>query len=382
MGAVAEYLNSFSRHLDQMDELASQLEGTITIGSLARHSYAPADIAYKTDYILLIASHLRLLHHALQKEAENYQEQYHATHPHIFQDAMRRCQQLKDSLFGGKLHTVKKILRSKNSPARGITMHQPYPDCVFGFCEGMVQANRQLTLVMLICRNCIQEENNIRLDTHRCLQIFDACYEKMVQKSMPFIKIILKTQIQLDPTEPKAYDLAARMRNATSQEEAICLCLHAYDESTFQLFVAHHYADKLRSQQMQSKNHERTLWADNEEMTRKAIHVMENFDCIGEEILGKRLKAGGKQHTIKSKAVLMLYQWCVDNGSLCCESRFVSFFREHYRGAHKPPILSSVNGKKNRSSFTREEYASFVKKVDNIAQGVKSVTAAAIPIGW
>lgn len=382
MGAVAEYLNSFSRHLDQMDELASQLEGTITIGSLARHSYAPADIAYKTDYILLITSHLRILHHALQKEAENYQRLYHAPHPHIFQDAMRRCQQLKDSLFGGKLHTLKKILRSNNSPAQGIMMHQPYPDCVFDFCRGMVQANRQITQAMLICRNCIQEENNIKLDAHRCQQIYDDCYMKTVQKSMPFIKIILRTQIQLDPSEPKAYELACRIENAINREEAICQCLHAYDESTFQLFVAHHYANKLSSQQTQVKSPDRTLWADNDLMTRRAIHVMESFDRMGKEVLGKRLNADGNLHTIKAKAVLMLYQWCVDNGSPCSESRFVSFFQEHYRGAHKPPVLSSVNGKKNRSSYTPEEYACFVKKVDNIAQEVKPITAATIPIGW
>lgn len=380
MGAVTEYLNSYTHHLDQMAEMAQQLEGTKTMASLARHSYASADLAYKTSYIQMLTSHLNLLYLALQKESENYQERYQAAHPGIFHDVMTRCQELKDTILGNSMQTIKKILRSKSTPSHGIRMHQPYPESAFTFCEAMLQTRRLMTQIMLTCRNLIQEENDIKLDADRCQQIYNDCYKNAVQKNQPFIHIILKTHAVLDPSEPKAYELACLMKKAKNWQEVICQGFHAYDDSSFQLFVVHDYAERIRCQQRQSQ--EQSLWADNEEMTRKVIHVMENFDRLGDEVLGRRQKANGNKHAIKAKSVLMLYRWCTDRGCQASESRFVSCFRQHYKGAHNPPTLSSVNGKKNRSAFTLEEFASFAKKVDRIAKEAPPSQAAEIPIRW
>lgn len=380
MGAVTDHLDSNTHHLDQMAKMVQQLEGAKTVDSLARHSYDPSDISFKTQFATLITSYLVLMTQALEKEAENCQKQYHADHPGIFQDVMTQCQEMKDKTFDGGILTIKKILRSKNTPSKGIHMHRPYPECVFVFCDEMLKMKRQMVCVIQLCRNQIYEENNIKQDTARCLEIYHHCYKKMVEKNMPFIKIILKAQTLLDKDEPQAYDLACRMKEATNREEAICQCFHAYDERTLQLFVAYDYADKIRSQKRQSEEY--AIWRGNEEMALKSIHVLENFDSIGNEVIGKRLKAGEQQHNIKAMSVLMFYKWCSNRGCQCSESQFVNFFGKHYKGIHKPPSLSSVNGKKNRSSFSDEEYQEFAKKVDKIADGAPSLTATSIPIGW
>lgn len=380
MGTATEYLDSDTNHLNQTIEKVHQLESAKIVNSLAKYNYDPSDIEFKNNFVMMITNSLTLLHQALEEEAKTYQKLYHADHPGIFQEVMNRCQEMKDEVFGSTIHTIKKILRSKNSPAKGIQMHPPYHECVFRFCEAMLELKQQMVRIMLTCRNQMGLENDIRKDANKCLKIYNYSYNKKVQINMPFIKLILKAQAQLDKDEPQAYTLACMMKEATNKEEVICQFFHAYKERDFQLFVTYDYADKIRSQKTQNDVY--AIWGDNEEMAHKSIHVLKNFDSIGNEVIGKRLKAGEQQHNVKAMAVLMFYKWCTDRGCQCSESQFVHFFEKYYKGAHKPPSHSSVNGKKNRSSFNNEEYMEFAKKVDKIANDKTSFAATSREMGW
>lgn len=339
------------------------------------------EILEVTEYVREYTSKLCREHLALAKFALTFNKEYATDNNKCFASAEILFNKIRSTISGSK-KIYKKFCRKVRKRLPATVIQRPsvfkrselasdyysgqlfgidsYDDCVQRLYDQLEGFFVELVKCLALCRMIIIEESAIRSTPERCLNIYRACYDKMLNNSRMMVRTFKESR-----TIPKT-EMEERRKKAGSVSDFVCSNYHMYDQSQFMMHVV---VSELEKDETMTDVEKILFGADNTELAEKARLVVMHFDELEKDAHKGKHKA---KHSAFCVASFML--WCgIGTTQDDKVKMFVEdFFNATYKGEYPPVKTNAVNNAKNillhRPMESRLDNADFHAKIDNLTE--------------
>lgn len=332
-----------------------------------------------TEYVREYKSKLSREHLALAKFALTFNKKYATDNNKCFDSAEKLFNKIRSTISGSKkiykkfCRTVRKQLppTAEQHPSvfkRSELVNNYYSEQLFGFetydmCvqtlyKELEEFFMELIKSMALCQMIIFEESAIRNNPEQCINIYNKCYDEMLNNSRMMVRTFKEHKIAPDS------EMERRKKQAGSLPEFICANYHKPDISQWQIYVVKSELSKGNDM----TDVEKILFgADNEELVQKARIAILHFDELEKDAhKGKHRD----KHSAYCVASFML--WCGIGTTQDAKVKlFVEeYFNKTYKGDYPPVKTNAVNNAKNTIMYKPTEssldHETFQDKIERI----------------
>lgn len=354
-------------------EAAEKFEEGKFLDGIYQCRFNKAKILTIAEYVKEYRSRLRKEQLALSKFAVTFINQYATNNNQCFDVAEKLFNRIRSTISGSKkiYKSFCKSVKTRTSAAddsrkpsvfkRSILVKNlfngdlfgmlSYDDCVAELYEALKDFFIELVNCLSLCHVIIVEESKIRTTPERCIEIYQKCYDEMLDNSRLMIRTFKENKVAVDKRYRNGYK-----HKTKSLKGFVCENYHRLEPCEFQMHVVAEIICKGEENGMSPI--ESKLWPENEKMARKARVVLEHFDELNPN-RGKKLDA-------KYVAAFML--WTGIGTTL--DEKVVSFVDDYfipgYHGKFEPIKHGAVNGKKNFFTTKKLIQAEYDEKFDEI----------------
>lgn len=229
---------------------------------------------------------------------------------------------------------------------RSIFSHAHYAPDLFGI-ESYDGAVRELfddletfftTIIatLLLCREMINNEKEVRKDYKLCHSIYKECFIKTMSSLKDFGSIFQSTR------DLPSSELQSRRSKAKKFSDFVCENYHKHDTSSFKRYILAETVKNARNDGLTDT--ETLLWPDNHDKAIKVREVIKQFDDIPGII--------GQKNKLSSHTIVEFIKWCKVEKSKE-KKLYVEYFCKNYKGKYELLGWTAVN--KERKDSTEME---------------------------
>lgn len=219
---------------------------------------------------------------------------------------------------------------------------------------------------LLLCREMINKEREVRMDSKLCLSIYRECCEESMNSIKSLVGMFDNTHLL-----PKS-ELQERKDKARQLTDFVCDNYHKHDKSTFKTFILVDAVKKGRNDGLTDL--ETTLWPNNHTKALTVRDVVKNFDNLP--------RVEGKRNKLCSRIIVEFIKWCdVDKSKE--KTLYNNYFKDNYTGKYETLGWTAISNERKNMTDTKisdkelaDSFQKALQSINTSADDAKSNKAA------
>jgi hypothetical protein len=203
---------------------------------------------------------------------------------------------------------------------------ETYDNCVKELYNGLETFFTTIIATLLLCREMINKEREVKKDYGLCNSIYKECYNKAMSSLKDFGSIFQGTEIL------PSCELQNRKNKAKKFSDFVCENYHKYDTQAFKIFILTEIVKNAQNEGLTEI--EALLWPDNHSKAIEVRKVIKQFDDIPGII--------GQKNKLSSHSIVEFIKWCKVEKSKE-KKLYVEYFCENYKGRNELLGWTAIN---------------------------------------